>query len=140
MDGMRFNTAIAKLIELNNALTKHVEAHGTTPRAVAEPLAQMLSPLCPHLASELWERLGRTDEITYAPFPVADPALLVTDTIEIPVQVNGKVRTRLTVPRGATNDELTALALADEAVAKAMAGKTAKNVVVVPQRLVNVVV
>ncbi len=140
MDGMRFNTAIAKLIELNNALTKHVEAHGTTPRALAEPLTQMLSPLCPHLASELWQRLGRTDEITYAPFPVADPALLVTDTMEIPVQVNGKVRTRLTVPRGATNDELTALALADEAVAKAMAGKAAKNVVVVPQRLVNVVV
>jgi leucyl-tRNA synthetase len=64
----------------------------------------------------------------------------VTDTMEIPVQVNGKVRTRLTVPRGATNDELTALALADEAVVKAMAGKTARNVVVVPQRLVNVVV
>jgi leucyl-tRNA synthetase len=140
MDGMRFNTAIAKLIELNNALTKHVEANGTTPRVVAEALAQMLSPLCPHLASELWERLGRADEITYAAFPVADPALLVTDTMEIPVQVNGKVRTRLTVPRGATNDELTALALADEAVVKAMAGKTARNVVVVPQRLVNVVV
>jgi len=140
MDGMRFNTAIAKLIELNNALTKHVEANGTTPRVVAEALAQMLSPLCPHLASELWQRLGRADEITYAQFPVADPALLVTDTMEIPVQVNGKVRTRLTVPRGATNDELTALALADEAVTKAMAGKPAKNVVVVPQRLVNVVV
>ena len=140
MDGMRFNTAIAKLIELNNALTKHVEATGSTPRVVAEALAQMLSPLCPHLASELWQRLGRTDEITYAAFPVADPALLVSDTMEIPVQVNGKVRTRLTVPRGASNDELTALALADEAVSKAMAGKPAKNVVVVPQRLVNVVV
>jgi leucyl-tRNA synthetase len=140
MEGMRFNTAIAKLIELNNALTKHVEAVGTTPRVVAEALAQMLSPLCPHLGSELWQRLGRTDEITYAAFPIADPALLVSDTMEIPVQVNGKVRARLTVPRGATNDELTALALADEAVVKAMAGKTAKNVVVVPQRLVNVVV
>ena len=140
MDGMRFNTAIAKLIELNNALTKHVEATGSTPRVVAEALTQMLSPLCPHLASELWRRLGRTDEITYAAFPVADPALLVSDTMEIPVQVNGKVRTRLTVPRGATNDELTALALADESVSKAMAGKPAKNVVVVPQRLVNVVV
>ena len=140
MDGMRFNTAIAKLIELNNALTKHVEAVGTTPRVVGESLAQMLSPLCPHLASELWQRLSRTDEITYAAFPIADPALLVSDTMEIPVQVNGKVRARLTVPRGASNDELTALALADEAVSKAMAGKPAKNVVVVPQRLVNVVV
>ena len=140
MEGMRFNTAIAKLIELNNALTKHVEATGSTPRPVAEALAQMLSPLCPHLASELWQRLGRSDEITFAAFPVADPALLVSDTMEIPVQVNGKVRTRLTVPRGASSDELTALALADEAVSRAMAGKPAKNVVVVPQRLVNVVV
>jgi leucyl-tRNA synthetase len=140
MDAMRFNTAIAKLIELNNSLTKHVESTGSTPRVVAVALAQMLSPLCPHVASELWERLGCDGEITYATFPVADPALLVSDTMEIPVQVNGKVRTRLTVPRGATNDELTALALAEEAVVKAMAGKPAKNVVVVPQRLVNVVV
>jgi leucyl-tRNA synthetase len=140
MEGMRFNTAIAKLIELNNALTKHVEATGSTPRPVAEALVQMLSPLCPHLASELWQRLGRTDEITFAAFPFADQALLVTDTMEIPVQVNGKVRTRLKVPRGASSDELTALALADEAVSRAMAGKPAKNVVVVPQRLVNVVV
>jgi leucyl-tRNA synthetase len=140
MEAMRFNTAIAKLIELNNSLTKHVESTGSTPRVVAVALAQMLSPLCPHVASELWERLGCDGEITYATFPVADPALLVSDTMEIPVQVNGKVRTRLTVPRGATNDELTALALAEEAVVKAMAGKPAKNVVVVPQRLVNVVV
>ncbi|MFM8714489.1 MAG: class I tRNA ligase family protein, partial [Actinomycetota bacterium] len=140
MEGMRFNTAIAKLIELNNALTKHVESSGTTPRVVAVALTQMLSPLCPHLASELWERLGCEGEITYAKVPVADPKLLVTDTIEIPVQVNGKVRSRITVPREANQDALRAAALADAVVAKALDGKPPRNVVVVPGRLVNVVV
>ena len=140
MDGLRFNTAIAKLIELNNALTKHVEANGTTPRVVAEALTQMLSPLCPHLASELWERLGRTDEITYAPFPVADAKLLVSDTVEVPVQVNGKVRARLMAAAGSSDDQLTALALADDKVRAALAGAEPRKVIVVSGRLVNIVV
>ena len=139
MDGLRFNTAIAKLIELNNALTKHVDAAGSTPRVVAEPLVQMLSPLCPHLASELWQRLGRSDEITYSPFPIADPNLLVSDTVEIPVQVNGKVRSRLTAPTGSSDDELTALALSDEKVRIALAGAEPRKIIVVSSRLVNIV-
>ncbi len=139
MDGLRFNTAIAKLIELNNALTKHVDAAGSTPRVVAEPLVQMLSPLCPHLASELWQRLGRSDEITYSPFPTADPTLLVSDTVEIPVQVNGKVRSRLTAPTGSSDDQLTALALSDEKVRIALAGAEPRKVIVVSGRLVNIV-
>jgi leucyl-tRNA synthetase len=139
MEGLRFNTAIAKIIELNNSLTKHVEVHGSTPRVVAVALAQMLSPLCPHLASELWERLGCDGEITYSRFPVADPALLASDTVEIPVQVNGKVRSRIVAPTGASDDELRALALADDKVLAALAGGTARKVIVVPGRLVNVV-
>ncbi len=139
MDGLRFNTAIAKLIELNNALTKHVDAAGSTPRVVAEPLVQMLSPLCPHLASELWQRLGRSDEITYSPFPIADPNLLVSDTVEIPVQVNGKVRSRLTAPTGSSDDQLTALALSDEKVRIALAGAEPRKIIVVSSRLVNIV-
>ena len=139
MDGMRFNTAIAKLIELNNALTKHVEANGSTPRVVAEALTQMLSPLCPHVASELWERLGRTDEITYARFPIADPKLLVSDTVEIPVQINGKVRSRLVAPTGSSDDQLKALALADDKVRAALAGAEPRKVIVVSGRLVNIV-
>jgi leucyl-tRNA synthetase len=139
MDGMRFNTAIAKLIELNNALTKHVEANGSTPRVVAEALTQMLSPLCPHVASELWERLGRTDEITYARFPTADPKLLVSDTVEIPVQVNGKVRSRLIVPTGSSDDQLKALAVADDKVRAALAGAEPRKVIVISGRLVNIV-
>ena len=139
-EGMRFNTAIAKLIELNNALTKHVEASGSTPRVVATALTQMLSPLCPHLASELWERLGRTDEITYLAFPVANPQLLATDTVEVPVQVNGKLRTRLVAPTGASDAALTTLALDDEKVRAALAGATPRKVIVVSGRLVNIVV
>ena len=139
MANLRFNTAISKLIELNNALTAHVNEHSSTPRSVAEPLVQMLSPLCPHLAEELWERLGRTDSITYAPFPTANPALLVTDTIEIPVQVNGKVRSKLTVPASVSDDDLKSLALADDKVQAILNGAKPKNVVVVPKRLVNIV-
>ena len=139
MANLRFNTAISKLIELNNALTQHVNEHSSTPREVAEPLVQMLSPLCPHVAEELWQRLGRTDSLTYISFPVADPALLVADTIEIPVQVNGKVRSKLTVSASVSDDELKALALADDKVQAILAGKAPRNVVVVPKRLVNVV-
>ncbi|MEY2741361.1 MAG: leucine--tRNA ligase [Actinomycetota bacterium] len=150
MEGLRFNTAIAKLIELNNALTLHVgdrgdadasgAARGGAPREVVLPLVQMLAPLCPHVACELWERLGRTDDLTYAPFPVADPAWVASDTVEVPVQVNGKVRSRVVAPAGATDDALRDLALADERVRAALQGAAPRKVIVVPGRLVNLVV
>jgi leucyl-tRNA synthetase len=139
MQNLRFNTAISKLIELNNALTIYVNEHGSTPREVAVPLVQMLSPLCPHMAEELWSMLGQTTELTFAPFPVADPALLVSDTIEIPIQVNGKVRSKLSVIPTVTDDELRALALADEKVIALLNGGEPAKVVIVPKRLVNVV-
>jgi leucyl-tRNA synthetase len=139
MQNLRFNTAISKLIELNNALTIYVNGHGSTPREVAVPLVQMLSPLCPHMAEELWSMLGQTTELTFAPFPVADPALLVSDTIEIPIQVNGKVRSKLSVLPTVTDDELRALALADEKVIALLNGAEPAKVVIVPKRLVNVV-
>jgi leucyl-tRNA synthetase len=139
MQNLRFNTAISKLIELNNALTIYANEHGSTPREVAVPLVQMLSPLCPHMAEELWSMLGQTTELTFAPFPVADPALLVSDTIEIPIQVNGKVRSKLSVVPTVTDDELRALALADEKVIALLNGAEPAKVVIVPKRLVNVV-
>ena len=139
MQNLRFNTAISKLIELNNALTIYVNEHGSTPHEVAVPLVQMLSPLCPHMAEELWSMLGQTTELTFAPFPVADPALLVSDTIEIPIQVNGKVRSKLSVLPTVTDDELRALALADEKVIALLNGAEPAKVVIVPKRLVNVV-
>ena len=128
MDALRFNTAIAKLIELNNALTKL----GTAPRSVVEPLVLMVSPLAPHAAEELWHRLGHTDTLTYEAFPVADPAWLVDDTVEYPVQVNGKLRGRITVAAGATQAEVEAAALAEVGVS------APKKVVFVPGRMVNI--
>jgi leucyl-tRNA synthetase len=135
IEALRFNTGIARLIELNNHLTKT----GRTPREVAEALVLMLSPFAPHVGEELWQRLGHDHTIAYALFPTADPALLEEDTIEYPVQVNGKVRGHVTVPAGATTEEVEAAALADARVAAAVDGATPKKVIVVPGRMVNVV-
>ena len=136
MAALRFNTAIAKLIELNN----HVTKLDATPREVAEPMVLMLAPLVPHVAEELWCRLGHTDTVTYERFPAADPDLLVDDTVEYPVQVNGKVRGRITVHADADAATVEALALADHKVVAAIGGAAPKKVIVVPGRMVNVVV
>jgi leucyl-tRNA synthetase len=135
---LRFNTAGAKLIELNNHLTK---TYGTAapPRAVVEPLVQMVAPLCPHIAEELWQALGHTESLAHGPFPTADERYLVEDTVEYPIQVNGKVRARVTVPASATQDEVKAAALAEEKIAALTNGTEPRKVIVVPGRLVNVV-
>jgi leucyl-tRNA synthetase len=135
---LRNNTAVAKLIEYTNHLTK--EHRDSVPRAAVEPLVLMLAPLAPHLAEELWQRLGNPTSLAHGPFPVADPAYLVEDTVEYPVQVNGKVRGRITVAANADADTLEAAALADEKVRAFLAGATPKKVIVVAGRLVNLVV
>ena len=140
MDNLRFNTAIAKLIELNNALTQHVNAHGTSPREVVTAMAQMVSPLCPHMGEELWHVLGHDGTVTYETFPRADAALLVEDSIEVPVQVNGKVRSRITVPTGADEAAHVAAAMSDEKVLAALGGKQPMKTIVVPGRTVNLVI
>ena len=148
MDNLRFNTAIAKITELNNELVRRGGAvrgtapgrHDATPREVAEPLVLMLAPLVPHMAEELWHRLGHAETVVYADFPVADPAWLVADTVEIPVQVNGKIRSRLTVPAGAGADDLETAARADARVQEFLAGRDIRKVIAVPGRLVNLVV
>jgi leucyl-tRNA synthetase len=136
---LHHNTAAAKLIELNNHLTKTYGSTGV-PRSVAEPLVLMMAPLTPHIAEELWFLLGHEDSLTYAPFPVADERYLVAETVEYPIQVNGKVRSRVTVPADADREALQAAALADEKVAAALDGREPRKVIVVPGRLVNVVV
>ena len=140
MAGLRFNTVIAKLIEFNNSLTQHTNSTGTAPRSLVEPLVQMLSPLCPHVAEELWNRLGHADTITYEPFPVADPALLVEDAIEVPVQVNGKVRGRISVAPDADEATHLAAAMALDNVVAALDGRSPVKTIVVPGRTVNIVV
>jgi leucyl-tRNA synthetase len=135
---LRNNTAAAKLIEYSNHLTK---AHrDSVPRAAVEPLVLMLAPLAPHLAEELWLRLGHTTSLAHGPFPEFDPAYLVDDTVEYPVQVNGKVRGRVVVAADADDDALKAAALADEKVQAFLAGATPRKVIVVAGRLVNLVV
>ncbi|MGE2727053.1 leucine--tRNA ligase [Mycolicibacterium pulveris] len=133
---LRNNTAAAKLIEYTNHLTKQ----GVTARAAVEPLVLMLAPLAPHLAEELWQRMGHDNPLAHGPFPVADPAYLVEDTVEYPVQVNGKVRGRITVAADADADAMEAAALADEKVQAFLDGATPKKVIVVAGRLVNIVI
>ncbi|MDT7800208.1 MAG: leucyl-tRNA synthetase [Actinomycetota bacterium] len=136
---MRFNTAGAKLIELNNHVTKTYGAAASTPRELAEPLVLMLAPLAPHMAEELWRRLGHVDSLVQGPFPVVDEKYLVEDSVEYPIQVNGKVRSRVTVPADATSDAVQAAALADEKVAALVGDGTPRKVIVVPGKLVNIV-
>ncbi|MGK8511285.1 leucine--tRNA ligase [Nocardia asiatica] len=134
---LRDNTAGAKLIELTNHLTKSYP--DGAPRSVVEPLVLMLAPLAPHIAEELWERLGHTASLAHGPFPVADPALLVDESVEYPIQVNGKVRSRIQVPADADNATIESAALADEKIAALLNGAAPRKLIVVPGRLVNIV-
>ena len=139
---LRDNTVVAKLIEYVNYLTKAREQKngGNVSRETVEPLVQMVSPVAPHIAEELWARLGHEGTITFEPFPTFDESLLVDDTVEIPVQINGKVRARVDVPAEAAKDEIESIALADERVAGLIEGKNLVKTIVVPGRMVNLVV
>lgn len=137
MEGLRFNTAIAKITELNNELTRRP---GPAPRAAAEAMAQMLAPLAPHFAEELWHRLGGRGSVTRADFPTADPAWLVEDTVEVPVQVNGKVRGRVTIPADAGEAAAVAAALAEPNVAAHLGGRNPRRRIYVPGRMITLVV
>jgi leucyl-tRNA synthetase len=139
METLRFNTSIARITELNNHLTA-AYPDGGVPRAVAEPLVLLLAPLAPHAAEELWARLGHAESLAWEPFPEADPTLLVDDTVEVPVQINGKVRTRLTVAVGLSAGDLEAAARADAKVAELLDGATVRKVIAVPDKLVNFVI
>ena len=138
LDHLRFNTAIAAMMEYTNYLTPL----SVKPRAAIEPFVLLLAPFAPHLAEELWQVLGHQRSLAYEPWPSYDPAYLVEDTVEVPVQVNGKLRTTLTVPVDISDADLQTRALADERVRSAMAGKDVKKIILTkpPRRLVNIVV
>ena len=138
-ESLRFNTSIARITELNNAVTQ-AYPDGGAPRALVEPMVLMLAPLAPHIAEALWAKLGHTGSLAWHPFPAVDERLLVDDTIEIPVQINGKVRSVVSVAAGAGPAEVQAAAQADEKVLAALAGRPVKRVIAVPGRLVNLVV
>jgi leucyl-tRNA synthetase len=135
MEAMRFNTAIAKLIVLNN----HLTSLPTVPRSVVETLVLMVAPFAPHVAEELWSRLGHDQVLAYEPYPTADPQHLVEETVTCVVQVQGKVRDRLEVSPEVSEDELRELALATAGARRALAGREIRTVVVRAPKLVNVV-
>jgi len=136
---LRFNTSIARVTELNNAVTA-AYPDGGAPRALAEALVLMVAPLAPHIAEELWSRLGHDTSVVHARFPEVDESLLRDETIEIPVQVNGKVRSVIHVPADADADAMESTARADEKIVAALADREVRRVVTVPGRLVNFVV
>jgi leucyl-tRNA synthetase len=136
LDKMAFNTAIAKLMECTNFFTKQ----DVRPIAAMRTLVLLLSPMAPHIAEELWQLLGGKDTLAYEPWPEHDPELVRSSTIELPVQVNGKLRGKIVVPADASQADALAAARADEKVAPYLEGRTIVKEVVVPGRLVNFVV
>jgi len=136
IEALRFNTAIAQFMILVNEVMKSE----LRPRAVLEPFVLLLAPFAPHLAEELWQKLGHTSSLAYEPWPVYDPVRIQSDTIEVVLQVNGKLRGKLAVPATTTEEELKAYALSDEGVRKHTADKQVVKVIVVKNRLINIVV
>ncbi|MBB6448076.1 leucyl-tRNA synthetase [Geomicrobium halophilum] len=132
---MRFNTGISQLMVFINACYKEE----TIPRAAVEGFVKMLSPLSPHVGEELWSILGHTSSITYEAWPTYDESYLVEDEVEVVIQVNGKVRSKLQISKEATKEEMEKVALADEKVTTVIEGKTIRKVIAVPGKLVNIV-
>ena len=136
LDTMSFNTAIAAMMEFSNHLTRQE----IRPRTALNTFVLLLSPFAPHLAEELWRVLGDAGTIAYEPWPTYDDALTKADQIEVPIQINGKLRSKITVPADIDQAALQAAALADEKIRSLLGGKTIKKVIVVPGKLVNIVI
>jgi leucyl-tRNA synthetase len=143
IERLAFNTAIASLIELVNAATRPTEmkdsADGGLTRSQLERFLRVLAPFAPHLAEELWQRLGESGSVCRAQWPTVDASLLEDHSVELPVQVQGKVRARIVVPANADAGEVERIALADDKVQALLGGKAPRKVIVVPRRMVNLV-
>jgi leucyl-tRNA synthetase len=137
---LRFNTAIARLMELTSAAARISASDGALPRALAEPLVLMVAPLAPHIAAELWARLGHAESLAYAHFPQADQALAQPQTVTLPVQVNGRTRFRIKVPAGSTGADIEQVVTGHPDYQQCTAGGRVDRLVVVPDRIVNIVV
>jgi leucyl-tRNA synthetase len=139
LESFGFNAAIARLYAFTNTLMKS-QAGRTAKRAAARTLAQLMSPMTPHLSEDIWAMLGGEGLVATAPWPVADPAMLIDDTVTLPIQINGKRRAEITVPRDMEKSEVEKTALALDAVRRALGGAAPKKIIVVPGRIVNVVI
>jgi leucyl-tRNA synthetase len=137
VEALRYNTAVSAMM----IFTNHLATLEAIPREAAEKLVLCLSPYAPHLAEELWSGpLGKTGSLARQPWPEFDEALCVDDVLEIPVQVNGKVRGKVLLAREATEEQARAVALADESVSRYIDGKNVKKVVYVKGRILNIIV
>jgi leucyl-tRNA synthetase len=136
LDAMRFNTAISAMMELSNHLTREE----VRSKAVLETFVLLVSPFAPHMGEELWRLLGHSQTLAYEPWPSFDPALTKADEVEVPVQINGKLRSKVTVAASVNEATLRETALADPRICELIAGKQVRKVIVVPGKLVNVVV
>ncbi|MEO1579813.1 MAG: class I tRNA ligase family protein, partial [Pseudomonadota bacterium] len=139
VESFGFNAAIAKLYGFTNTMAKTKAGRDTRAQAM-RVMAQLMAPVTPHLSEEIWSMLGGEGLIANAPWPVADESYLVEDTVTLPIQVNGKRRSELTVAKDLDKDAIEKLVLDDQAVQKALAGGAPKKLIVVPGRIVNVVV
>ncbi len=139
VESFGFNAAIAKLYAFTNTLAKS-KAGAEAKREAATVLAQLMSPMTPHLSEELWATLGGEGLVAQSAWPKADEAMLVEDTVTLPIQVNGKRRAEISVPKDMDKAEVEKIALTQDAVQRAMEGATPKKVIVVPGRIVNVVI
>jgi leucyl-tRNA synthetase len=137
IEALAFNKAVANIYELANAIEK-APPSATRARAV-ETLIRLVAPMVPHLAEEAWAAFGHNGLVADAAWPEVDPSLLVEDEVTIAVQVNGKLRDTLVVPKGSPKDQLEEMALASEKVVRFLEGKPPRKVIVVPDRLVNLV-
>ncbi|HUP18607.1 MAG TPA: leucine--tRNA ligase [Gemmatimonadota bacterium] len=148
LEQWQFNTAISRIMELVNAIYHYAPIEGETPEGVdpgllaqaIDTMVRLVGPIAPHLAEELWSRIGRAPSVVGAEWPLADPAILATAEVTVAIQVNGKVRDEMRVPRGLSNEEVEARALAHGRIPELLDGERPKRVVVVPDRLVNLVV
>ncbi|MEJ9211684.1 leucine--tRNA ligase [Bacillus smithii] len=132
---LHFNTAISQLMVFVNEAYKA----DYLPKPFAEGFVKLLSPITPHIAEELWEKLGHSDTIAYEPWPTYDESKLVDDEVEIVIQINGKVRAKRTIAKDASKEEMEKLVLADEKIQEQLSGKTIRKVITVPGKLVNIV-
>ena len=136
IENLRFNTAISQMMVFTNEMTKSEQRS----RTVLEPFVQLLSPFAPHVAEELWTRLGHAPSVSTQTWPVYDPTLVVSDQLTIPIQVNGKLRSKIEVPADWSEEQIVNRAKADEKVVEWLEGKTMKKVIYVPKKLVNFVI
>ena len=141
VEGLKFNTAIAALMSFTaQMLDAHGQVGSATWQECCEALVRLLAPFTPDLADEMWQTLGKSDSIHGQPWPKWREDLAAEETVVVVVQVNGKVRARVTIPATSDDEQMAALALADEAVADCLAGRQPKRMIVAPGRLVNIVV